>query len=548
MKNISSFFSKKTDIIIPVFLFSILIIWGVLNAPLKETFEYNIDEGIVSIQSLLHLRGFQLYKEIWSDQPPIFIVILSLWYKMFGASFYCGRILVLIFSTFLALTFYLTIKNLWGRIGAFAAYVFLILSMSYMRLSVSIMIGLPALTLAMASIYLAALYTKSKLKYQLILSGILMALSLQTKFNTFLLIPVIALGILRVRRLWLATVLFTYLAIMAVFFYPDFHLFIPQLVKPHFTLLNSDKTHLPVTYYMLLQDYDIALLALPGIILSVKKMDWHFFAPFSWLLLNSAMLLTYKPVWYHYYPLISIPACWLAAISISKFFSINMLQGWLPKKNTFDALDVLLRWFTAGLIILSIITLPTKYHRMRSSLQGKTSFQERQILELLLKYKHNTRWIFSDIPSFAFSTGMLIPPEIAVTSVKRELASESAGDYFVRILEKYTPEQILLSSTYEYSPKIISYIQKNYIKIYDGYEQKTRNYSYPNFDFPISYLWEPIGRYLPARMQIIADKWFYDLVWHSLQIPVFRIRKISGWAVNTTRVKIFIRKDISRES
>jgi len=409
------------------------------------------------------------------------------------------------------------------------------------------MIGLPALTLAMASIYYATLYAKSKLKYQLLLSGIFMALSLQTKFFTALLIPIIPLGILRVRRLWLATVLFTYLAITIIFFYPDFYLLIPQLVNPHFTLLNSDNAHLPVTYFMLLQDYDIALLALVGVIVSVKIRDWRFSVPFFWLLLSSMILLIYKPIWYHYYPLISIPVCWLAAISVSKFFSIGILKGWLPKKNTFDILDVLLRWFTAGMIVLSVTILPAKYSRMHDSVQGETSLQERQILELLLKYKPDTRWIFSDIPTFAFSAGMLIPPEVAVTTVKRKFTSDSAGNYFVRILEKYTPEQILLSSDYKYSPKIIFYIRKNYIKIYDGYVQKTRSDSYPHFDLPVSCLWEPIGKYLPSRIQIITDKWFYDLIWHSLWIPVLKIQNVSGWTVNTTRVEIFIRKDVLRQ-
>ncbi|MFH1191195.1 MAG: glycosyltransferase family 39 protein [Candidatus Omnitrophota bacterium] len=502
-----------------------------------------MDEGIDSIKSLLHLNGFRLYKEIWSDQPPLFTVILSFWYKIFGASFYYGRILVLFFCAFLILAFYLAIKNLHGRIGAFAGCLFLMMSLSYLRLSVSIMLGLPALALAMASIYYGALYAKSKLKYPLILSGIFMALSLQTKFFTVPLIPIIALGIGRARKLWLAVVFLTYLTITIIFFYPDFHLLIPQLVKPHFTLLNSSNQHLPVIYAMLLQDYDIALLALCGIILSIKKRGWGFLMPFSWLLLNSAMLLIYKPVWYHYYPLISIPICWLAAISVSSFFSLRASQCWLPKKNTSDIWDVLLRWLTAILLILSITLLPSKYHRMRNSLQGETSIQESQILKLLLKYKPNTRWIFSDIPTFAFSTGMLIPPEIAVTTVKRKFTNEDAGDYFVNILQKYKPEQILISSSYGYSPRIISFIRENYIKIYDDYVLKPPDYPYPNRDLEISWLKEPIGKLLPKKIQFTSNKRLYSLLWHSILIPLPQRKEIAV-TIHKTRVEIFVRKDI----
>ncbi len=557
--KILNFFSKKKDILTPIFLFSLLIIWVFFNASLKETFEYNVDEGLVSMRTVLYLKGFRLYKEIWTDQPPLFPVVLSLWYKLFGASFYYGRILVLIFSAILLLTLYLTIKNLWGRLCAWIACIFLIISISYMRLSISIMIGIPALSLAMVSIYYVTLYAKSQLKYQLILSGVFMSLSLQTKFFTVFLIPIIMLEIFRTRMrekyfnylsmllLWLGTVFFAYLTITVIFFYPDFHLFIPQLVKPHFAKLNSSDGHLPVIYDMLFQDYDIALLSLVSIILCIKQKDWRFFIPFFWLLLASAVLFKYRPIWYHYYPLISISACWLAAISFSKFFHPRIFQGWLPKKNTCDILDVLLRWFTAGLIILSIITLPIKYNRMHNSLQGKTLPQEHRIINLLLKYKNNTHWIFSDMPTFAFYADMLIPPEIAVTTVKREFTSDSAGDYFVQILEKYRPEQILLSSYHEYSPKILFYIQKNYSKVYDELLQKAQNYPYSIPDFYISWLWEPLGKYLPKRMQIITDRWFYNLVWHQIRIPIPTMRKISGSVFNKIHIKIFIRKDVLKQ-
>jgi hypothetical protein len=410
------------------------------------------------------------------------------------------------------------------------------------------MIGIPALSLAMVSIYYATLYAKSKLKYQLLLSAIFMAFSLQTKLFTAFLIPIIVLELLRTQRryilLWLGVVLFSYFTITAIFFYPDFHLLIPQLVKPHFAKLNSSDGHLPVVYDMLFQDYDIALLALVSIILCIKQKDWRFLMPFFWLLSAAAILFKYRPVWYHYYPLISIPASWLAAISFSRFFRLGISQGWLPKKNTCDILEVLLRWFTAGLIILSIITLPIKYNRLHNSLRGKTLPQEHRIINLLLKYKNNTHWIFTDTPTFAFYADMLIPPEIAVTTVKREFTSDSAGDYFVRILEKYRPEQILLSSYHEYSPKILSYIQKNYSRVYDELLQRAQDYPYPASDFYISWLREPLGKYLPRRMQVITDKWFYNLAWHIMRIPVPKIGKISKYTCNRIDIKLFVRKDI----
>jgi hypothetical protein len=46
-------------------------------APLKETFEYDPDEGVNVIKASLYSKGFSLYDEIWSNQPHLLTYILS---------------------------------------------------------------------------------------------------------------------------------------------------------------------------------------------------------------------------------------------------------------------------------------------------------------------------------------------------------------------------------------------------------------------------------------------------------------------------------------
>ncbi len=92
------------------FLAAMYIIINIIKPPLSQTFEYIPDEGFNLMKSSLFLKGYLLYKEIWSDQPPLFTVILSYWLKLFGLSVYHGRILILIFSTILLWAFYQIIK------------------------------------------------------------------------------------------------------------------------------------------------------------------------------------------------------------------------------------------------------------------------------------------------------------------------------------------------------------------------------------------------------------------------------------------------------
>src|SRR4051794_5789212 len=49
-----------------------------------NAFQYDTDEGLNLMKSLLQLRGHHLYSEIWSDQPPLFTYILSGWFKLTG--------------------------------------------------------------------------------------------------------------------------------------------------------------------------------------------------------------------------------------------------------------------------------------------------------------------------------------------------------------------------------------------------------------------------------------------------------------------------------
>jgi hypothetical protein len=569
LSNISlKFFSKRKNIVlVALFLILFVTVVSAIKTPIRQTFEYNTDEGIEAMKALLYSKGFHFYKEIWADQPPLFPVVLSFWFKLFGPSLYHIRVLVLIFSAILLLAFYLTLKNLWGRLCAFTACVFLILSMSYIRLSISGMAGIPALSLAMVSIYCVTLYTKSESKYGLIISGTFMALSLQTKLFTAFLIPVIASEIIQVKRqslkgrikrkqcippllLWFSALLIIFLIITIIFFRIDFSMFFEQLIKPHLKKLNLPGSGFSTIQRMILADYDIALLALIGVILIIRQKRWRFLFPALWLGLALAILLKNRPIWYHYYLLLSIPISWLAAISFSNFFFIDMQKGKrIAMGNEYRGLDIFLSCITAAIIILTILKMPGKYTRMKNSVWAEAGSKEYKIVDLLSKYKKHTRWIFTDRPIFAFSANILTPPELTLVSEKRDFKDTQAQNYFIDKLERYKPGLMLLNPRNDceyYGPQAISYIQKNYFKIYDDeFTQRIQNSHIYKFD--ICWLWEPIGKYLPARIQVVTEKRFYNLVWHLMRIPVPKVSKISNYTYNRVNIKIFLRKDLAGE-
>lgn len=482
-------------------LFVVFISALLINNAAKSAFEYDYDEGTNLIESALFSKGFSLYSEIFSDQPPLFTAILSFWLKLFGASAYQARLLTLVFSVILLWAFYQTINNLHGRFCAVTAVIFLILSAIYIRLSISVMLALPAFSFALLSILCITYYRKFHLRRLLLLSGIFMALSLQTKFSTALLLPVIIVEIILAQKtnpkdnketifannskrpakqhaicaffchlghnclsspvcLWVAVLIIIYFFIASIFSNFNFSLLIQQLFWFHFSKpavnLNSFEFGIMNLYKILSRDYDICLLAIIGIILLIKEKKWRFFLPASWLILAYITMLKWRPVWYHYYIFISIPLCWLAGISFSEFFTG---QGLLKKRGG-------LYWITAGLIILITFNLPFKYSAILKEVNIGTMPQEHNTLEIMSEYKKYTRWIVADRPIFAFFANMLVPPELAVIGDKRTFISGDSQDYFIAKLEKYSPEQILLSRPSFYGAKIFAYIENKYTNIY----------------------------------------------------------------------------------
>ncbi|MBL7197407.1 MAG: hypothetical protein ISS47_04870 [Candidatus Omnitrophica bacterium] len=257
--------------------------------------------------------------------------------------------------------------------------------------------------------------------------------------------------------LWLGSFLAVYLAITIRFFHFDFSLMINQLLLPHFKKITIPECDFSTIWKMILADYDIALLSLMGIILLIRKKKWQLFFPVWWLGTALIILMIWRPIWDEYYPLISIPICWLAAISFSQ------------KTNKFKKIDIFLRWITALIIILTVLMMPNKYNRMRKSISdGLNSKEECKVLKLLLKYKPNTRWMFTDRPIFAFSTNILIPPELVVISGKRDFKNGITQDYCIDKLREYKPELILLNNIIYFGPKVLSYIEGNYTNIYQG--------------------------------------------------------------------------------
>lgn len=486
MYNISSLKFNQFfwfNLFIPLLFF----VFTILFMPIKLAFQFDTDEGIELIKAVLYSEGFALYTKIWNEQPPLLTIFLSHWFDFFGKSILTARLLTLSFATLLIWSFCQTLRLCLGRTPAIIGTVLLIVSCNFLRLSVSVMLGLPSLALAMLSIYTLILYQHTPRLYLVILSGSFLALSLQTKLFTLFLVPLLLLQLIEFNRkdinkqksihlhafypvfCWLAALFSVFILIGISYnslrFEQLFQANLGQNVKNAFLHQNSVQD----IFLMLLQDCDYVLLAIPGIILLQKNNLGLSKLPLIWLITVILLLFNYQPIWYHHYLLISIPLTWLATYGATLAFDFFNQKGWnysfqpqKHKKLTLNKVAVIFLSLSIIIIPIKIIVIQRQNHLFLQQSQGN-----REVTTSLLKYKQNTKWLFTDLPIYAFYADLNVPPEIAVFARKRLASGYLTEELITSVMQTYHPEQVILGRFPEIHNYLGYYLKENYSKIYD---------------------------------------------------------------------------------
>lgn len=461
-----------------------------LYFPFRAAFELDPDEGVNAMKSLLLLKGYPLYDSVWSDQPPLFTYLLATAYRILDPGANVGRFLVLLFSGALVWAVFRFLHKTWGLPHAAAGVILLVLVPDYLNLSVSTMIGLPAIALAALAMSALGAWHRTQHPGFLVLSALLLALSLMTKLFTAFLTPVFLVGILtgeamrlrgrahplqalrstwkadlRPALLWslvLGVVLLTALLIMI----GPANLY--QLIVPHLeadlpAFLGDQPVEEIITYSI--NDYLkpallVLLLAVLGLIATLRTRRWAGLYPAAWMAGAYLLLTFHDPVWYHHSLLVTVPAAVLAGAAVGE--ALGAVPALLSALRR--------RWagalFVAAALGLAALTLAVRlplvseqFERVDRDLR---TFQPVQgIMTTMQRYADVTKWVVTDLPSYAFFTGKASPPELAVITSKRYKTGELSEDEIIAVIEKYRPEQVLVGR-FKYNGPLIPYLQEHY--------------------------------------------------------------------------------------
>jgi Dolichyl-phosphate-mannose-protein mannosyltransferase len=488
---------------------AIFLILAKVCIPTSDIFQFNPDEGIELAKVDLYQQGFQLYQQIWNDQPPLPTVLWSLWLSLWGRTLANARGLTLVFATLLVWSYGNCLRLTIGKTAAIVGVLLLIGSVNFLNLSNAVMMGLPSLAFVMLSVYGLLLSQRSpfsspKSPLPLIWlagSALAFAIALQLKSFVAFLIPVVFTYLLLSPKaafaspgrqgieqeetikpvplpvrgeasfgprlleaiLWVVIVIVATYGISLFLPPPDFS----QTIGGHF---NAELGRFENWFYglgdffeLFLSEIDLLILSgLTMILLPQQRQSIPIF-PGLWLLFASITLFIHRPVWSHYSLLISLPVIWLATFALQQI-AIALKLGKKSGSSLHPRPQKVPRKIILMGLGLCLVCLPIKgwltFAKTQDLLRDSQVYQP--VLQALMTHQHQTNWLFTDMPMFGFQANLNVPPEIAVFSQKRLRSQNLALPDIINIFDRYQPEQVLLVRFPEIQMGLIALLNQRY--------------------------------------------------------------------------------------
>lgn len=480
--TIKTWWGTSANLLLPVLVALLFFVFVFSYYPFREKLQFDSDEGLNLMRSMLVTLGHPLYSEVSSDQPPLLTHLLALLFRVVGFEVNPARLLILLFSTLLVWSCAQFLQLSWGRLAAILFLPLAIMLPEYLRLSTSVMIGVPSIALAAASLVLVALWHQQRKDLWLALSGCMLALSVLIKLFTGLLAPIFLVGItatmyfegrgkgfswklLRPALIWSVCFAGLGLVLGLILIGPQnvWSIVFPHLAAPTTDYLKDDGYTINIR---LQAAVPLLALASLGALLAILKRNWLTLYPLAWSVLAYVSFYFYSPVFYHHQLLVTIPAAMLAAAAVAEGLGALLRLRGLP--------DVVRPQTVLGLVALiafagiSFHDLPVLDKELMDSprindFTLRATAGKLKVLRVMNEHIDQTNWIMTDMPMYAFRVHRPVPPALATFSSKRLATGALNDEEILAAMRAYQPEQVLMAR-FEI-PALEEYLQKNYTLI-----------------------------------------------------------------------------------
>jgi 4-amino-4-deoxy-L-arabinose transferase-like glycosyltransferase len=470
------------ELLLPIVVASVFLVFTFSYFPFREKLQFDTDEGLNLMRSMLVVDGHSLYSEISSDQPPLFTQILALLFRVTGFEVNPARSLVLLFSTLLVWSGAQFLQLTWGRLAAVLFLPLVIMVPRYLVLSTAVMIGVPSIALASVSMLFVILWHQKKSSLWLILSAFTLALSVLIKLFTGFFAPIFLIGItasayfearetgfswkmLRPAVIW--SVCFAALVLLL-----GLILVGPQniwlIIFPHMTapsIENLQGANYTINAH-LKSAVPLLFMGLFGALVSIYRHNWLGLYPLAWAAVAYTLFSFYSPVFYHHQLLITIPVAMLAAAAIGDgiltLIRIRQLSELIRFQTLLGAASLI------GFVLVARQYAPGLDQQLMDSprisdISLRATPGKLKVIRTMNEYIEQTNWIMTDMPMYAFRVHRPVPPSIATFSSKRLATGSLTEADILTAMREYRPEQVLMAR-FEIPP-LEAYLQENYTLI-----------------------------------------------------------------------------------
>ena len=469
---------QKVAHLLPPLAFLAAMFW---LFPFRQRFEFDLDEGLNAMKALLVARGYPLYSQVWSDQPPLLTYLLAGVVRLFGANIDAARTLVLLLSTLLMGAAAHFLKISWGLWHALAGALIITLLPFYTAMSVSVMVGLPAIAIAVGSLASIQAWHQYRQNRWLVLSAILLGLSVLTKLFTGLLAPLYVLGILLSERnalswtrrlrpaiLWCLVFGIVTAGLGLVLVGPAY---LSQLVTTHLSA-RQDPAFLSLTEsqsitWHLRDAWAMLFLGAVGAGFVILERRWTSLYLVGWALGAYLLLSFHAPVWYHHQFLVTIPAGILAGIAVGE--AVRWILALRRDRFRLSLRLLLVLLALAGFAATLAARVRPTYHTFVLPAflippEAPSEGREIPFLTEMSSRADKTHWVVTDLPMYAFRAGLPVPPPLAALTDKRLASGEISEEQIIQVIEDYQPEQVLLGRFN--LPAVEAHVREDYRRIY----------------------------------------------------------------------------------
>jgi hypothetical protein len=454
-----------------VIISATLLAGWALCGPLSQAIELGGDEGFELAKAFLCHRGFHLYSEIWSDQPPLFTQALAALFAKTGPSVLWARLFTLLFSAGLLLGVFDLVHRKSGAVAASCAVIVLVSAPLYLTLSVSAMQEVPTFSLAMLSLAGFSRGSAERKSSWLLGSGVLFAAAVMIKFTAILVIPGMLVEAILMRPGaarraaavcgGVAAATLVTLGIALGFGGPSM-LAVPHL-EPSINPGVSRPSDFVFPVSLLLQHWDVYAVAIVAVYLIASKKHWREAAlPLALLVTVSLIHLLHRPWWSPYYLHHAIPLAWLAGIGIRELMA--EVRGAFTSETNLRPRTAA----AAALIAILAVQSATRLAGEVGAIRSARTIASDRALDRIASYRSGTRWIYTQPVIYAFHAGIPVPPELAVLSLKRFWSGQMTWRRLLDTVQKYHPEQLLLLKT-TMGPEWAHFLNADYrVELDDG--------------------------------------------------------------------------------